>query len=148
MRFTAKTEYGFVCMAYLAGQYEKNRAVSIRQIAEQGRYPAAFTEKIMQALRQAGLVLSRHGNAGGYVLARSPREITLRQVIEALEGATFEVFCKPEVREEIICAHFCLCGIKPVWRRTKGILDRFFDSITIDMLTKNEIEMQRALSAA
>lgn len=148
MRFTAKTEYGFVCMSYLAGQYGKERAVSIKEIAAQGKYPVAFTEKILQTLRKAKLVVSRHGNHGGYTLARSPREITLKDMIDALEGATFEVFCKPEVREDIICAHFCLCGIKPVWRKTKDLLDHFYNGITLDMLTKNEIEIQRVLPAA
>lgn len=145
MRFTAKTEYGFVCMAYLAGQYADGRAVSIKEIAGQGRYPVAFTEKILQALRQAGLVVSRHGHQGGYLLSRSPREITLKHMIDALEGATFDVFCKPDVREDIICAHFCLCGIKPVWRKTKELLDRFYGSITLDMLTKDEIEIRQFL---
>lgn len=145
MRFTAKTEYGFVCMAYLAGHHGKDRAVPIKEIAEHGHYSVTFTEKILQALRQAKLVTARHGNHGGYALAREPKQITLKEVIDALEGATFEVFCKPEVRAEIVCAHFCLCGIKPVWRRTKDLLDKFYGSITLDTLTKDEIEVRKIL---
>lgn len=145
MRFTARTEYGLVCLTYLAGQYDKTRAVPIKEIAKDGKYPVAFTEKILQTLRQAKLVVARHGNHGGYALARAPRDITLKQVIDALEGATFEVFCKPEIRREIICAHFCLCGIKPVWRRTKDLLDNFYGSITLDTLTKDEIDVKKLL---
>jgi len=141
MRFTTKTEYGLVCMAYIARHVEAN-LVKIKEIAQKENYPVAYLEKILQALRQAGLVVSQQGNQGGFKLARKPSEITLRQIIDALEGSTFEVFCAPESREDIVCTHFCLCGIKPVWRKTKQILDDFYGSITLDMLTKNEMETQ------
>ena len=92
------------------------------------------------------MVLSHQGNQGGYALARGASEITLRHIIDALEGATFEVFCSPETREDIVCTHFCLCGIKPVWRKTKQILDEFYGSITLEMMTKNEMETQKMLA--
>jgi len=141
MRYTTKTEYGLVCMAYLA-KHEQASRITIKEIAEKENYPVPYLEKILQALRQAGLVVSQQGNHGGFTLARKPSEITLRQIIDALEGSTFEVFCAPDTREDIVCTHFCLCGIKPVWRKTKHILDDFYDSITLEMLTKNEIETQ------
>ncbi len=146
MRYTTKTEYGLVCMAYMAKHAEVSR-MTVREIAEKENYPVAYIEKILQALGRAGLVVSHQGNQGGISLARKPSEITLRQIIDALEGATFEVFCAPDTREDIVCTHFCLCGIKPVWRKTKNILDNFYDSITLEMLTKNEIETQILLGA-
>ena len=145
MRFTKKTEYGLVCMVYLARHPEADW-VTIKEIAEKENYPVAYTEKILQALRKAGIVTSHQGNQGGYVLARKPSEINLRQIIEAIEGKTFEVFCKPEIREDIVCTHFCLCGVKPVWRKTKEILDQFYGSVTLDMLMKNEIEVQSLMT--
>ena len=144
MRYTKKTEYGLVCMAYMAKQKVANR-ITIKEIAEKENYPVAYLEKILQALRQAGLLVSHQGSHGGFTLGRSPSEITLRQIIDAIEGSTFEVFCAPDTREDIVCTHFCLCGIKPVWRKTKKILDDFYDSITLQMLTKNEIETQLML---
>ncbi len=147
MRYTTKTEYGLVCMAYLAKHPEVTR-VTIRQIAEKENYPVPYLEKILQALRQAGLVISHQGNQGGFSLGRPASEITLRQIIDALEGSTFDVFCAPDTREDIVCTHFCLCGIKPVWRKTKQILDSFYDAITLEMLTKNEMETQMLLKAA
>ena len=147
MRFTTKTEYGFVCMTYLARQTE-NAWIPIKEIASHENYPVPYVEKILQALRQAKLVISQQGNHGGYTLARKPSEITLRHIIDALEGGTFEIFCAPETREDIVCTHFCLCGIKPVWRKTKQLLDKFYDSITLEMLMKNEIEIQHELPAA
>ena len=92
--------------------------------------------------------MSHHGSQGGYSLAKPASGITLKQGGGVLEGGTFEVFCEPEVREEIVCTHFCLCGVKPVWRKTKNLLDRFYDSITLEMLAKNEeIEVDHLLPA-
>lgn len=145
MRYTTKTEYGLICMVHIARHPEASW-VTIREIAQKEHYPVAYIEKILQSLRQAKLVLSHHGTQGGYELARHPSQITLKQIIEAIEGETFDVFCKEGLAQEIVCTHFCLCGVKPIWRTTKQLLDRFYDSITLEMLTKNEIEVQGLLS--
>ena len=154
MRFTTKTEYGIVSMVYMARHAacpERSRGdkpwLTIKEIASNENYPVSYIEKILQALRQAKLVTSHQGNHGGYRLARKPSEITLRQVVDALEGSTFEVFCAPETRPDIVCTHFCLCGVKPVWRKTKELLDKFYDSITLEMMTKNELEVKKLIAA-
>ena len=140
MKYTTRTEYGLVSMIHIAN-HGNDKRLTIKEIAKKENYPVAYIEKILQSLRQANLVKAQSGNHGGYTLARPASEITLKQVIDALEGHTFDVFCAPEVREGIVCTHFCLCGVKPVWRKTKQILDDFYGSITLEMLTKNEIEM-------
>ncbi len=141
MRFTTKTEYGVVCMIYIAKHADADKWLTIKEIASHENYPLPYIEKILQGLRQAKILVSHHGNQGGYALARKASEITLKEIIDALEGGTFEVFCAPSVREDIVCTHFCLCGVKPVWRKTKEILDHFYGSVTLDMLAKNELEM-------
>ncbi len=146
MRFTTKTEYGIVCMVYLARHAERD-FLGLKEIASHENYPAPYIEKILQALKKAGLVHTHQGNQGGYRLARAASAITLKHVIDALEGGTFEIFCAPETREDIVCTHFCLCGIKPVWRKTKEMLDKFYDSITLEMMTKDEIETRKFLAA-
>ena len=145
MRFTTKTEYGLVCMIYIAKHADVNW-ITIKEMAAKENYPLPYIEKILQALKKAGLALSHQGNQGGYALARKPSEITLKQVIDALEGGTFEVFCAPATREDIVCTHFCLCGIKPVWRKTKQLLDEFYDSVTLAMMTKDEIEVRSVIA--
>ena len=141
MRYTTKTEYGLICMIHIAHHHEATK-ITIRQIAEQERYPLPYLEKILQHLKHAGLVESFQGPAGGYRLARPASAITLRQMIDALEGATFDIFCNNDVREDIVCNHICLCGVKPVWRRTKDLLDRFFDSITLETDANDPTQLQ------
>lgn len=143
MRFTTKTEYGLVCLIYMARRADLSLdPVSIKELASAEQYSPAYTEKILQHLRISGIVSSQQGNHGGYVLSRPPAEINLREIIEALEGHTFDVFCEPEIRKDITCTHFSLCGVKPIWHKTKDILDQFYGSLTLDMLAKNQFNFE------
>lgn len=137
MRFTTKTEYGLFCLIFMANRTE-DQLVTIKEIAKRERYSLAFTEKIMQRLRAANIVSAHHGIQGGYGLARPASQITLREVVEALEGHTFDVFCEPKIRSLIVCNHFPLCGVKPVWIKTKEMLDQYYESITLAMLANND----------
>lgn len=147
MRYTTRTEYGLICMIYLAKHSVANN-VTIKELAAQENYPVPYIEKILQALRHAGLVTSQQGNHGGYVLSRKPSEITLKNIVEALEGSTFDVFCEPAVREDIVCNHICMCGAKPIWKKTKEILDNFYHSLTLEMLAKPQAEVQNVIAMA
>ncbi len=137
MRFTTKTEYGLICLVYMARNSSAD-LITIKEIVKKERFSATYIEKILQKLRSAKIVISHQGKQGGYALARKPSEITLKQIIEALEGQTFDLFCEPDVREEIVCTHFSLCGLKPIWEKTKNVLDDFFGSITLEMIAKQE----------
>lgn len=137
MRFTTKTEYGLVCLIHLARHASAN-VVTIRELVAKERYSTAYIEKILQALRAAHIVTARHGIHGGYSLARPASQIKLKEIIEALEGTTFEVFCKPCIRRGIVCTHFSLCCLKPIWNRTKELLDDFYNSVTLEMIVNEE----------
>jgi Rrf2 family protein len=142
MRFTTKTEYGFVCLVHMARHVSKD-VVTVKEIAEKEHFSATYIEKIMQALRTANIVVAHHGKEGGYSLARHPSQITLKEIIEALEGRTFEVFCEPKIREHIVCTHYCMCGISPIWERTKKVLDDFFSSVTLEAIVQESKSPQR-----
>ena len=142
MRFTTKTEYGLVALMYMARHEQNRKSVpcTIKELSGAEEFSPTYTEKILQSLRAAGIVTAHHGNHGGYSLARPASQITVREIIEALEGATFDVFCEPDVRKEITCTHFSLCGIKPLWEKSKEVLNQFYAFITLDMLMKSALE--------
>ena len=143
MRFTTKTEYGLVCLIYMARHSNGTfHPITTKELVGAEDFSPAYTEKILQSLRTAGIVNAVHGSHGGYVLAKLASEITVKEVIDAMEGATFDVFCEPDVRKDITCTHFSFCGIKPLWGKTKDILDRFYDAITLEMLAKNELKFE------
>ena len=85
MRFTTKTEYGLVCLIFMARKPE-GALVTVGELASQEGYSVTYVEKILQSLRAASIVVSHKGKEGGYSLARGPHEISLKEVIEALEG--------------------------------------------------------------
>ena len=146
MKFTTKTEYGLNCLTHMARR-KPGEVVTIKDMADKEHFSIPYIEKILQKLRSAGIVSSQQGKNGGFSLAKKPSEITLREIIEALEGSTFDVYCEPEVREQIVCTHLCMCGIRPVWTKTKELLDGFFGSITLEMITKEEKDCQASLPA-
>ena len=74
-------------MLQLAQDYDSGEPVQIRRIAEEQGIPARFLVQILLQLKGASLVASTRGAAGGYRLARPPREITLAEVIEVMEGS-------------------------------------------------------------
>ncbi len=86
MKLSARTEYACLAMLHLAEEYESGELVQIRRIAEEHGIPARFLVQILLQLKGSSLVASTRGAAGGYRLARPPREITLADVIDVMEG--------------------------------------------------------------
>lgn len=146
MRYTTKTEYGLVCLANIA-KHPVGESVTIKEMAEKEQFSPTYIEKIFQSLRAANIVVSHPGKQGGFSLARDPSQITLKEIIEALEGQTFDVFCEPEVREHIVCTHFGLCGIRPVWAKTKELLDHLYGTVTLEMVAGGEEHTKSSILA-
>src|SRR3989338_5187242 len=144
MKFTTKTEYGVICLIYLSKQTGQEM-ITVKDIVRDEKLSPAYIEKILQKLKQAGIVISHQGNQGGYALARSPSEITFKQIVEAVEGSTFDVYCEPGLRDSITCNHFGMCGLRPIWEKSKKLLDDFYGSLTLDMLTRGETEVRKAV---
>jgi Rrf2 family transcriptional regulator, cysteine metabolism repressor len=86
MKLSARTEYACLAMLQLAHDYDSGEPVQIRRIAEEHAIPARFLVQILLQLKGAGLVVSTRGATGGYRLARPPRDITLAEIVDVLEG--------------------------------------------------------------
>lgn len=86
MKLSAKTEYACLAMLALAHDYAFERPSQIRRIAAKHEIPDRFLVQILLELKRGGLVTSTRGAAGGYRLARSPRDISLADVMEVVEG--------------------------------------------------------------
>ena len=139
MRFTTKTEYGLFCLIYMAKNNAHVTPITVKDIVKDEHYSLTYTEKILQGLRSHNIISSFQGNQGGYILARNPAQITLKEIVDALEDQTFETFCQPEVRKDIVCNHFPSCGVRPIWEKTKELIDNFYGSITLEMIANNEL---------
>src|SRR2546428_3266781 len=88
MQVSRKIDYALRAVIHLANEEQGARACSVAEIAARERVPRQFLEKIVQELIHKGLVRSRRGPHGGQVLARPPAQMTFRDVVEAVEGAS------------------------------------------------------------
>jgi Rrf2 family iron-sulfur cluster assembly transcriptional regulator len=90
MRLSRQVQYA-LCGIFDLAYNGAGGPVRVQTIGERQRIPHRFLEQIFQRLRRAGLVAGKRGPGGGYVLTRSPENISLREVIEAIEGPFGEV---------------------------------------------------------
>ncbi len=85
LSLTKKTDYAILALSHLAS-LEEREVINVREIATQFDLPAELLAKAMQSLARGGLVISHAGPSGGYSLARDPSEISVADVVLALEG--------------------------------------------------------------
>jgi Rrf2 family cysteine metabolism transcriptional repressor len=83
--FSAKAEYGCIAMLELAAQYGDSQPVRLKSIADAHEIPERFLVQILLQLKGAGLVVSARGAAGGYLLARSPEQITVADILQVID---------------------------------------------------------------
>jgi Rrf2 family protein len=93
LKLTKKADYGLIAVRHLA-EHADLGACSAKDLAEMYGIPQEALAKILQRLARARLLTSQHGTNGGYVLARSAREISTLEVIRAIEGPLFMTSCK------------------------------------------------------
>src|SRR2546427_2616182 len=115
MRLPTWAEYGLIVSVQLAKRAGQG-PVAARELSEQERLPHDYVEQILLRLRRAGLVESVRGARGGYLLARPPQTVSVKDVIEASEHVTFEVNCDLHPVDDERCDPSTPCSIRPVWR--------------------------------
>jgi Rrf2 family transcriptional regulator, cysteine metabolism repressor len=140
MMFSTKAEYGVRVMVELARRAGEDRAggdpISLAEIAEHDGLPLAYLEHLVARLRKAGLVDSRRGSRGGYMLARSPVEITMAEVVEALEGSIAPIECISEASDgTIVCSRESdpehACPTKLLWTKVRYAIVRTLQETTL-----------------
>jgi Rrf2 family protein len=95
-------------------------------------------EQILLRMRRAGIVTSVRGAHGGYVLARDPGDISVRQVVSASEHTTFDVRCLTHPVAEDRCADSSNCSIRPVWMMLQQRIDDALESVRLGDLLQDE----------
>ena len=127
MRISAKVDYALRAMVELAG-VEGTGPVKGDRLAEAQDIPAKFLEGILSSLRTAGLVSSQRGAEGGYWLARPAAEITVAQVIRAVEGPLANV---RGVRPESLDYHGPAATLQDVWVAVRGSLRHVLEAVSL-----------------
>ena len=128
MQVSRKIDYALRAVIHLADQEAAGRICSVSEIASRERIPRQFLEKIVQELIHKGLVRSRRGPRGGYVLARPADKMTFRDVIEAVEGPIALNNCTGDHAD---CSLIGACGMERIWREGQRRVMDLFQTTTI-----------------
>ncbi len=134
MELTRKGEYAIRGILYLAGQ-PPGKVVLISEIAESADVPKSFLSKIFQSFAKMGLVSSYRGTGGGFILARPASRITLREVVEAVEGPIVPNRC---LMGKGTCVRDNTCSVHPVWRKVQNEVTAILDGITLEELVRGK----------
>ena len=141
MIFSSKAEYGVRLMVEL-GRQTPEQPTSLKAIADVEGLPLAYLEQVVARLKKAGLVMSARGAHGGYWLSRDPADITMFDVVGALEGAIapMECFVHDEM-ERVVCSHVGAenargCATKLLWTRVQGGIVRSLQTTTLAELVE------------
>ena len=129
MKLSTKGQYGLKAMYDLALNYG-SEPISLKSIAERQEISEYYLEQLMAILRKAGLVRSVRGAYGGYILTRDPSEITVGDVLRALEGPIGIVDCVLE-QDAIKCLKYENCISRIVWEKIRDSIIKTIDSITL-----------------
>ena len=126
MRLTREGDYAVRVVVDLAGR-SPGAMVRTEELTRTTQVSKAYLAKIIQLLSRAGLVQTQQGPRGGVRLRRDPAAITLREMVEAVEGPIFLNRCLIGPGE---CARDSFCTVHPVWGRIQAVLMRELEAVS------------------
>jgi len=127
LRFTKRADYGLMAIHFIASHGEDG-AVSAKRIAEEFKIPQERLAKILQRLSKKRLITSHNGPKGGYVLTRAADEVTVGEVVRALEGPVRIVSCMT-VNDD--CPQFERCNLRRPVQKIQASISSMLDTMTL-----------------
>ncbi len=143
LRFTKRADYGLMAIHYIA-VHEGSGAVSTKRIAEEFLIPSELLAKILQRLAKERLIVSHTGPKGGYRLACHPSEITVGDVVRALEGPINIVGC---LEEESDCPQMAHCNLRRPVQKIQAAISQMLDTMSLAELVGEDVPELLAIKA-
>jgi Rrf2 family protein len=132
LRLSKKADYALMAMKHLALRGDRESS-SAREIAELYGIPIELMAKVLQRLVQRGLLASHQGTRGGYHLARLPGQMSVADVIQAIDGPVTVTACSTE---DVRCDQFSKCNVRdPLWKVRERILTALGDCTIAELAT-------------
>lgn len=141
MKMSTKGRYGLKAMVDIAANcgIGQENCVSIKSVANRQNISESYLEQLIAPLKKAGFVKSTRGAQGGYVLAKSPSEITVGEILRVLEGSLDVVECTSN-KDACGSGNCNNCVTKNVWEKLSESMNEAADSITLEMLAQQSIK--------
>lgn len=127
MKLSSRTRYGIRAMLELAFEYGK-KPLQIKSIADREDISNKYLEQLIAMLKSAGLVRSVRGPRGGYMLAKPPQEILLKDIFVTLEGPISSVDCLKHPQFTLNCTD---CATRQIWNEIQDAITKVLASRTL-----------------
>jgi Rrf2 family transcriptional regulator, iron-sulfur cluster assembly transcription factor len=146
MKISKQDDHGIRILLRIARSGEQE-GLSLPTLVKTECLTQPHVAKITRELRLANLIKSNRGQKGGYVLAKSPAQITIKEIITALSGDLFEEgFFDSHPDSLRFCTNSVDCSVKSLWRVVKISIDKVLTEITLEDLLYGEEEAKRTLN--
>jgi Rrf2 family protein len=137
VELSCKSEYAVLALLELTAHFSQGEPLQIRQIAAQQSIPDRYLEQLLATLRRGGLVRSQRGAKGGYFLAREPRNITVLEALECIEGGNIQPTCtedEPKTSESAI--------VREIWQEARDCAHAVLQNYTLQDLRDRHDQRQ------
>lgn len=148
---TKKTKYALKALATLAQGYEHKKPILISDLAIKDRIPKKFLEQILLELKNKGILHSKKGKGGGYLLSREPGQIQLITVMRTLEGPLAPLAClsKTAPRKCAECVNESKCGLKMVMKEVYEMQISMLERLTLkDLMSLEDLLNRETLAGS
>jgi Rrf2 family iron-sulfur cluster assembly transcriptional regulator len=135
LKISQKTEYALRAMIQLA-EHDGDTLLSAREISEAQRIPLRFLEQQLGSLSKAGLVESFRGAGGGCRLAKDAASVTVADVVDAIEGPFYPMFCLDP--GDHTCWQDSRCGLQDLWGDVRLAVRAVFERTTLAELAQRQ----------
>jgi Rrf2 family protein len=135
MDISCRGRYATRAMLDLAAA-DPSTPLPLGRIAERQEISRKYLQQLMSELRRAGLVRVVKGVKGGFMMSRDPHEVTVGDILRALEGDLGVVEC---VRFQDLCPRKADCSTHDIWSEANRVLERYFDSISLGRILAGEV---------
>lgn len=136
-------------MAALARRRDDHVHTPVEEIASEEHIPLKFLEAILTQLKKSGLLVSRRGPAGGYILAKDPRDVSLALVIRVLDGPFAPTPCS-RTRNPVVCEGCSTlesCHLRPFMREVRDAMARVWEQRSVQDLVDGLVDVETAHAA-
>lgn len=137
LKISTKSRYGTRAVLEIALNQNK-RNLTRKQISKNQEIPSSYLENILISLKTKGIIRTIRGPKGGYELAKDPKDITIFEIVDILEGNTDLVPC---LENSNVCARNSICVTTDVWRRLQKVQEDLLSEITIKDLIEQTKEL-------
>ena len=133
MKLSTKSRYGTRAVIDIAKNSENGRTM-LKDIAARQSLSPKYLDHILSAMRRSGIIRNIRGKGGGYILSKTPASITVKDIVEAVDGTFEPVEC---LSNPDLCDKVPSCGTRDIWLKMKEAVDGVLEEATLQSLLEN-----------